>query len=101
MAKELVKAQGTSCIVNLDVVPGALKTELGKINEWRGAIQIRIAAQPREGEANAELVRFLSVLLGIPKGSIHIIKGGTSHHKVVVIQAPKNRIEKALGVSGC
>jgi len=101
LAKDLVKGEGPSCILEVDVVPGAPKTELGKVNEWRGALQIKVAAQPREGEANDELVRFLAETLGLPRDSIMLVKGGTSRHKTIRIRAPKERVERLLGVGNC
>ena len=101
MSKDLVKVSGSTCIINIDVVPGAPRTELGKVNEWRGALQVKVAAQPREGEANEELVRFLASVVGVSSDSVKILKGGASRHKTVGIEAPKEKVEKALGVRIC
>ncbi len=101
MAKCVVKTQGSICTIAVDVIPGAPKTELGRVNEWRGALQVKVAAQPREGEANDELVRFLAERLGIPKDSVRILKGGTSRHKTIGIDAPKEKVERLLGVAKC
>ncbi len=101
MGKNLVKEHGPSCIIDVDVVPGAPRTELGKVNEWRGALQVKVAAQPKEGEANEELARFLAERIGIPKASVKILRGGTSRHKTIIIEAPKDKVEKALGLSKC
>ncbi len=99
MGKGFVHEHEGGCVINIDVVPGAPKTELGKVNEWRGALQIKVAAQPKEGEANDELLRFIADKVGVPRSSVTITKGGTSRHKTVVIGAPKEQVEKALGVS--
>ena len=96
-----MKVHGSSCIIDVDVVPGAPKTELGRVNEWRCSLQVRIAAPPREGEANEELIRFIAEVVGVPRDSVRILKGGTSRHKTVAIEAPKERIEKSLGVGTC
>ena len=101
MGKDLVKVHGSSCIIDVDVVPGAPKTELGKVNEWRNSLQIKVAAPPREGEANEELMRFIAEVVGVPKDSVTILKGGTSRHKTVAIEAPKEKVDKALGVDTC
>jgi uncharacterized protein (TIGR00251 family) len=101
LAKGFIREQGGSCIVTVDVVPGAPKSELGKVNEWRGALQVKVAAQPREGGANDELVRFLAERLGVPKDSVRILKGETSRHKTIGIDAPKEKVERLLGVGRC
>ncbi len=101
MSKSVVEAHGTSCIVDIDVVPGAPKTEIGRVNEWRGSLQVKLAAKPVEGEANEELIRFISEEIGVPRNSVKILRGGTSRHKIVEIDAPKEVVEKSLGVTSC
>jgi len=101
LAKSVVEGQGTKCILNVDVVPSATKTEVGKVNEWRNSLQIKVAAPPTEGQANEELIRFLSEKIDIPMDAVKILRGGTSRHKVVIIDAPKDRVEKLLGLVGC
>ena len=63
--------------------PRASRTELA--GEWQGALRIRVAAPPVEGEANDELVRFLAKRLGIARGSVHILSGETGRSKLVHI----------------
>lgn len=63
------------------VVPRASKTE---IVDYAGeALKIRLKAPPVDGEANAELIRFLSKHFEIPKSRITIIRGETSKKKLV------------------
>jgi len=101
LGKSYVKGQGSSCTITVDVVPSVQKTELGKVNEWRGALQVKVAARAREGEANEELIRFLAEKLGVSRDSVRILKGGTSKHKTLCIHAPKEKVEKLLGVGRC
>jgi len=62
-----------------------------------GVIQVKVAAPPVKGKANRELLAFLSQLLGIGKGSLTIIKGITSHHKVVSVAGlPQEETMKRL-----
>jgi uncharacterized protein (TIGR00251 family) len=63
------------------VTPGARGSELA--GEADGRLRIRLAAPPAEGRANAELVRFLAELLGIPRGAVSIAAGGRSRRKLV------------------
>lgn len=46
---------------------------------------MRVAAPAQEGRANKELVRFLADRLGIGPGSITLVHGVASRHKVVEI----------------
>ncbi|MBU0685296.1 MAG: DUF167 domain-containing protein [Thermoplasmatota archaeon] len=75
----------SGCALVVDASPGAQKTEIVGVNEWRGTLQIKIAAEPREGAANEELVRFVAERLGVPKGAIKILKGQKSTHKVLLL----------------
>lgn len=45
----------------------------------------RIAAQPKEWEANKALIKYLSDLLEVPKSNINIIRWFKSRHKVLSI----------------
>ncbi|XP_006871011.1 PREDICTED: UPF0235 protein C15orf40 homolog [Chrysochloris asiatica] len=51
------------------------------------AIGVAIAAPPSEGEANAELCRYLSKVLELRKSDVILDKGGKSREKVVKILA--------------
>jgi uncharacterized protein (TIGR00251 family) len=55
----------------------------GIAGETDGALRIRLAAPPVDGEANEELVNFLAKLLDIPRRQIEIISGQRSKNKVV------------------
>jgi uncharacterized protein len=48
-----------------------------------GALKIAIAALPQEGAANEACRKFLSKILGISKSNIEIIKGWSSHRKIM------------------
>jgi len=50
-----------------------------------GTIKIHITAAPVDGEANSELIKFLSDLLGIPKSRIDIVAGTTGRDKIVSV----------------
>jgi uncharacterized protein (TIGR00251 family) len=51
-----------------------------------GVLHVRIAAPPIKGQANQELVKFLSDILHTSKSNITIEKGATSRKKTVAIQ---------------
>ncbi len=50
-------------------------------NVWK----VKIAAPPDKGKANKEMIEFLSDVLRLRKDDITILKGETSHNKLVVI----------------
>ncbi|XP_044139191.1 UPF0235 protein C15orf40 homolog isoform X1 [Bufo gargarizans] len=51
------------------------------------AVGVAIAAPPSEGEANAELCRYLSKVLEVKKSEVNLEKGGKSREKIVKISA--------------
>ena len=70
--------------VNIKVILRAAKTEFaGMLPD--GTLRVRVHAVPTNGEANAELVRFLAVYYDAPVSSIKIVSGHTGTRKVVEI----------------
>jgi uncharacterized protein (TIGR00251 family) len=70
--------------VSIYVQPRASRTEV--VGEYGAAIKLRVAAPPVEGEANREVVRFLSKLLGIPAASVELVSGESGRRKVVELR---------------
>ncbi len=94
---DCVKDHGNHCTITVDASPGADRTEVIGTNPWRKALKIRVAAQAREGEANAELLRFLAEKLSIPVNEIKIIKGERSSLKIVHLPVAAEKARKLLG----
>jgi hypothetical protein len=66
------------------ITPSATKNQIvGALND--GTIKIHIAAAPDEGQANKELIEFLSGVLGIPKDRIEVVAGDMGRDKLVSI----------------
>uniref|UniRef100_A0A023G5U3 Uncharacterized protein n=1 Tax=Amblyomma triste TaxID=251400 RepID=A0A023G5U3_AMBTT len=63
--------------------PGASVSRITDISN--DSVGIQIAAPPVDGEANTELVRFLSKLLNLRKTDVSLEKGARSKEKVVVV----------------
>uniref|UniRef100_A0A8C5MZI8 Uncharacterized protein n=1 Tax=Leptobrachium leishanense TaxID=445787 RepID=A0A8C5MZI8_9ANUR len=67
------------------------------------AVGVAIAAPPTEGEANAELCRYLSKVLEVRKSDVVLEKGAKSREKIVKISAaitPETVLAKLREVSG-
>lgn len=60
------------------------------------ALKVRITAPPVDAAANTELIRFLAELLGVPRGTVQLLRGGASRHKQVLVagQAAARVIER-------
>lgn len=81
MIKIAAKDNGISFSVR--VQPRASRTNVA--GELDGALKVRLAAPPVDGEANEELIRFLAKLFDVPRAQIVIRSGQTSRNKLIAI----------------
>ncbi|KAH8316711.1 hypothetical protein KR067_013322 [Drosophila pandora] len=77
-----VDKSGNICIQIL-AKPGAKQNGITGISTE--GVGVQIAAPPSEGEANAELVKFLSKVLGLRKSDVSLDKGSRSRNKIILI----------------
>jgi len=68
---------------NVLVAPRASKTTVVGVHD--GALKIRLAAPPVDGEANKELISFLAKKLEVGKSSLRILSGERSKRKRVCV----------------
>ena len=61
------------------VQPGAKATEVA--GEHDGALKLRIHAPPTDGKANAAVIAFLALKLGVAKSQIELISGDKNRRK--------------------
>lgn len=71
-------------LLEVHACPGARKTGIAGIFEDR--LKIRLAARPKEGEANLALVEFLSEVFAIPKTRVLLLKGASGRKKQFLLQ---------------
>ncbi len=74
---------GVQVLISVRVHPGAPRNELVACRE--GVWHVKVAAPRMKGKANAELVEFLSNVLGLSKSSLAVLRGQTSPRKIVQI----------------
>ena len=77
------------------VVPGSRRSAVAgrHLDGWR----VRVAAPPADGRANAELVRFLAELLGLPRAAVRVTAGAGSRDKTVRVEGvSRSRLEQAM-----
>lgn len=91
-----VSAAGDGCLrVAVRAKPGARSSAVTDVTAE--AVGVAIAAPPSDGEANAELCRYLSKVLEVKKSEVTLEKGGKSREKVVKIMVsmtPDEVLEK-------
>jgi uncharacterized protein len=79
-----ISERGGVVRIHIYVQPRASRTEV--VGEHGDTIKIRVAAPPVDGEANAEVIRFLAKTLGVPQSSVEIVAGGASRRKSVDVR---------------
>ncbi len=70
-------------VVEVRVIPRASKSALA--GERNGALLVRLAAPPVDGQANAALVEFLADTLGVPTRTVSIVSGDSHRQKRVLV----------------
>lgn len=94
---DFVRPSGTGCTISIDAIPGARRTEAVGVNTWRGTLQVKIAAEPRDGAANEELLSFITEKLGLRRNDVLLTKGARSGSKVLFVPMPAEKVRKILG----
>ncbi len=84
--KDPFKEHPEGTLVRVKVNPGAPRTEIKGVDEWRGALEVNVSKPPRGGRANRELIRFLKELT---EADIELISGETSREKTILIKGMK------------
>lgn len=78
------KKSSEGIILPVKLTPKSSKNEI--IGWENGFLKIKISAVPEKGQANAELIRFLSKIFSLPKTSITILSGETSRQKMILLK---------------
>jgi uncharacterized protein len=86
-------------LLSVVVVPRSGKSSIAQLAD--GTIQIRVAAPPVDGAANAALLRFLAAMLDVPRSRLSITSGASSRRKRISVEgvAPEElerRLQAAL-----
>ncbi len=70
-------------ILKIKAMPNSKERE---ISEEKGVFHVRLKESPEDNKANIELINMLAKHFGKPASSIRIIRGKTSHNKIVEIK---------------
>ncbi len=70
--------------ISVKVQPNAGRNQV--VGLANGVWKVKIGAPPEKGKANRELVEFLSERLGLRKDAVTVIRGETSHNKIILIE---------------
>ena len=62
------------------------------------AVRLSIAAPPVDGKANAEVEKFLSILLHVPKPDVCVVGGAFGRDKTVLVRGARSeQVRTRLG----
>lgn len=78
-----LKSQIQTIYFRILAKPGAKHNNITDISEE--GVGVQIAAPPSEGEANAELVKYISKVLSLRKSDVSLDKGSRSRNKIIMI----------------
>ncbi len=73
----------TASRISVKVQPNAGRNQIVGLDD--GVWKIKIGAPPDKGKANKELLDFLSQVLNVRKDSLNLVKGHTSHNKIIEV----------------
>jgi len=85
-ANSPLSARGDGSLLRVAVVPNARRTAAEGMHD--GALRVRLAAQPVEGQANARLLAWLADELGCARRAVRLQHGDSSRRKTVEIDLP-------------
>ena len=79
-----LQTDSQAVLLKVKVVPGASRTRY--MGEWDGRARIAVAAAPQKGRANAEVISWLTRLLGVHKKDVTVVRGAISPLKTIRIE---------------
>jgi hypothetical protein len=92
-----IEDRGGRVRLSVRAQPRASRSEVA--GEHDGALKVRLAAPPVDGEANRELVRFLAKLLDVARSRVTVVAGETGRNKVVEVAGlTVADVERLLGL---
>jgi uncharacterized protein (TIGR00251 family) len=77
--------EGQDALLRVYAKPRASKSRFVRVSD--AEVHVALSAPPVDGEANKELLKFLSGSLDIPKSQLLLEKGDASRHKLVRFRA--------------
>jgi uncharacterized protein len=79
------------CVLVLQVQPNARQTEVLGIQD--GALKLKLAAPPVDGQANEALVAWLAKSIGCAKRDVRVRRGTAARHKQVEVGVDGPRLQ--------
>ena len=98
VAADFIQIQNEGVLLQCWIQPRASKSAIVGIHDRR--LKVALAAPPVDGEANAELRKFLAKKLHVSSSRIHLVSGDTSRRKTVRISGISPlELKQQLGIN--
>ena len=92
-----IEEKDGSLYLHLRVQPKASRNAIRL--EADGQLRVALTAPPLDGAANKALIAFLAKTLGVPKGSISLVRGEKSREKSLrILGAGAGHVRAVLGL---
>jgi len=88
-----------STLLTVRVSPGSRRSRLKGYNQWRDEWELEVSSPPRKGEANMEVIRLLSNILGVAERDLVITHGSRDARKIIQIRGLEPEV--VSGFLGC
>ena len=85
--RRCIREMGEGALLDLHVHAGSRVARIEPPGEWRDRLTVRVKAQARKGQANAEVLRLLAQELAVKPQLLEMVGGASS-------------ADKSIGVSG-
>ena len=82
-----VEQSADGVLVRIRVQPRASRAEVVGLHGDR--VRVRLSAPPVDGQANDELIRFLSQQLDVPRSAVRLVSGAGSRSKTIMISGAR------------
>ena len=89
-----VSKHARGSVLSVTVVPRAARSSIEQLAD--GAIQVRVAAPPVDGAANAALLRFLAGVLDVPRSRLEITGASSRRKRITVSGLTPDELETRL-----
>ncbi|XP_050542817.1 UPF0235 protein C15orf40 homolog isoform X2 [Daktulosphaira vitifoliae] len=90
----ILLAKSGNIIIKINAKPGAKSNNITDISP--DGIGVQINAPPTDGEANTELIKYLSKVLNLRKSDMLIDRGSKSRSKTILVNGTQDNIENFM-----
>ena len=88
-----LRRKGVGTEIDVHVVPGASRSEMGQFDQWRKRFSVKVTEPPEDGRANREVERVLAEHFNC---KAEVVKGHTGKDKTVFLDMDLTNVKAKL-----